>query len=679
MRRSNLLTLRKFFNWKSTWCSKFFYRSLLYKDLFIQFYLNSLFFKLRFNTSSIKLNYLNTNIVICTFDIYINSLRRLKRYNNIFLKKISKMYDYILTYLNLIKNNKIVISNTNSNINTYNLKFFYLNFFFNIFKYNKKSKLIIYKNSINYPFFTNIKFCTIFFNNDIFYSYNNISKFYNLIDLLKETQFFNCIKLEYYYNVINNLNFKDFFFFNFEKTVTFNYNFGLLPYYYLKSKYFLLTDHNYDFTSINPLLSIIFNVVFFLKNYVKSIALFENLAYILFFKNINFFYKYEYKFKKKESNFSILNVQTLPNFKKNITINKLDFYKLKSTFFTYLNPQLIKNFNIIKSLLYFKKINIFKITKIYKFLKKIYNKLNNYDRTQNYLYIYWILKKIWFNLFNRIYISYLYKIIKFRNFLKYKLINLITHFFSIINKYLYLFNFNITYKSSLNFIKNINFLMKLKKFILVLKLDPKKIKKYFKYIYITSYFNSLFLLVEKTLLMYNNKNLKYVLIPNIFLFIKPFISSAKLICDYLYFKLKKKLTINNVYNKIRKWQLAERSAIATSFRIKKKMRYYYINYNKLKKATFQNQLFKNTFFRESLEFRAPLRGIRCVCSGPPYKAKRKLRNFYHIWVANFNLTGWMPLQQFKYQIDYYQTFIVLKRATIGLKVWILLESYVVLK
>jgi ribosomal protein S3 len=39
----------------------------------------------------------------------------------------------------------------------------------------------------------------------------------------------------------------------------------------------------------------------------------------------------------------------------------------------------------------------------------------------------------------------------------------------------------------------------------------------------------------------------------------------------------------------------------------------------------------------------------------------------------------MPLQQLKYQIDYYQTFIVLKRSTIGLKVWILLESYVVLK
>jgi hypothetical protein len=100
--------------------------------------------------------------------------------------------------------------------------------------------------------------------------------------------------------------------------------------------------------------------------------------------------------------------------------------------------------------------------------------------------------------------------------------------------------------------KNINFLMKLKKFILVLKFDLKKIKQYFKYIYITSYFNTLFMLTEKTLLMYNNKNINYVLLPNIFLFIKPFISSAKLVCDYLYFKLKKKLTISTVYNKIRK-------------------------------------------------------------------------------------------------------------------------------
>jgi hypothetical protein len=39
----------------------------------------------------------------------------------------------------------------------------------------------------------------------------------------------------------------------------------------------------------------------------------------------------------------------------------------------------------------------------------------------------------------------------------------------------------------------------------------------------------------------------------------------------------------------------------------------------------------------------------------------------------------MPLQSFDYVIDYYQTYIVLKRASLGLKVWLLLESYKVLK
>jgi hypothetical protein len=76
----------------------------------------------------------------------------------------------------------------------------------------------------------------------------------------------------------------------------------------------------------------------------------------------------------------------------------------------------------------------------------------------------------------------------------------------------------------------------------------------------------------------------------------------------------------------------------------------------------------NLIFKKSINTRLPLKGIRCLCSGPAYKARRKTRRFYHLWIANYTLTGSMSLQQLRYKIDYHQTFIVLKRATIGLKV-----------
>lgn len=688
MRRANLLTLRKFFNWKSTWCSKFFYKSLLYKDLFIQFYLNSLFFKLRFNTSSIRLNYMSTNIIVCTFDIYINSLRRLKRYNNFFFKKISKMYDYVLIYLDVLKNNKIS-SKTFKPVKASifnNFKLVYLNFFFYIFKYKKKNNLKL-RNNIKNVLLNKSKFKIILYDaNDFFYNYNDFSKSNVVLNLVK----FNSInkiqiKLEYYYNIVTNnytnSHIKNLTFVNLIKL--FNYNFIILPYNYLKFQYFFFTFiNNFKLDILNSPIHIVLNLLFYYKNIFNNLFLFSKLVPNLFFKTINL-----NKLILNKNNFNSVTNNFLSDdsllyngsYKRNSSTLKFDLYNIKSNFFFFININLFKNFKKLNGLLYLKKIKKIRLSKIKNFISKLYIKWGNYDNRKNYLFIFWIFKRIWFKLFNNTYINYIYKIIKYKIFLKYKLISFITNFLSIVNKYFYLFNFKKYYLYSLNFIKNMTTLTRLKRFILVLKFDTKIIKKYFKYIYMTSYLNSLFFLIEKTLVMYTDKNANYILTPNIFLLVKPFINSAKLICDYLYFKLRKKLTINNAYNKIRKWQLAERSTVATSFKIKKKVRFY-PNYNhKFRKSAYQTQLLKNTLFRETLEFRAPLRGIRCLCSGPPYKAKRKLRNFYHVWVANFNLTGWMPLQQSRYQIDYYQTFIVLKRATIGLKVWILLESYVVLK
>jgi hypothetical protein len=121
------------------------------------------------------------------------------------------MYNYILIYLNTVKNNKLLINKTHNDsdsntINLFKLKSFYLNFFFSIFSLKKKSKYLFNKNTIR----------SILYNNNIFFSYNEVLNLENLHNILKlDIQVLNCIKLEYYYKTINSMNL--IFFFNFNK------------------------------------------------------------------------------------------------------------------------------------------------------------------------------------------------------------------------------------------------------------------------------------------------------------------------------------------------------------------------------------------------------------------------------------------------------------------------------
>jgi hypothetical protein len=131
------------------------------------------------------------------------------------------MYDYILTYLNTFKNNKLLINKTHNNghsvsTNSFKLKSFYLNFFFSIFNYKKKSKYIFNKTTIRNPFFINSNYINIVCNNNIFFSYNEVLNLEQLHTILKlDTPLLNCIKLEYYYKTLNVINLN--FLFNFNK------------------------------------------------------------------------------------------------------------------------------------------------------------------------------------------------------------------------------------------------------------------------------------------------------------------------------------------------------------------------------------------------------------------------------------------------------------------------------
>jgi len=71
--------------------------------------------------------------------------------------------------------------------------------------------------------------------------------------------------------------------------------------------------------------------------------------------------------------------------------------------------------------------------------------------------------------------------------------------------------------------------------------------------------------------------------------------------------------------------------------------------------------------------RNPLKGIRIICRGPNYKARRKRKFIFHSWVSNNLITGKMPTQSFDTQIDFFQSFAIMKQATIGVRVWTLFE------
>ena len=64
----------------------------------------------------------------------------------------------------------------------------------------------------------------------------------------------------------------------------------------------------------------------------------------------------------------------------------------------------------------------------------------------------------------------------------------------------------------------------------------------------------------------------------------------------------------------------------------------------------------------------PLKGIRVVCKGPNYKARRKRKFFFHTWVSDDWMTGKMPGQSLDAQVDYYQSFAIQTQASIGIKV-----------
>lgn len=187
------------------------------------------------------------------------------------------------------------------------------------------------------------------------------------------------------------------------------------------------------------------------------------------------------------------------------------------------------------------------------------------------------------------------------------------------------------------------------------------------YYLINRYLITFFVSIEYTFFLITNRNC--ILLFNLYYRYKPFIKSAKLLNDYIWFYLKlesnRKSSISFIYKKIKKWQYKNLNFYNIFYK------YYFFRY---KYRNIPVLLFKNKFKFNTIFFRSfySLYGIRILCSGTFYKGRRKLRKFYHLWVADVSLTGKMPLNSMKFNIDFYKSSIPLKHASLGLKVWLLL-------
>ena len=69
--RGNLNTLRQLFSWNSTWYNKSFYKQLVFRDLILELYLTSIFYKLRIPSSYFLVKNLYFDFYIIETELYI--------------------------------------------------------------------------------------------------------------------------------------------------------------------------------------------------------------------------------------------------------------------------------------------------------------------------------------------------------------------------------------------------------------------------------------------------------------------------------------------------------------------------------------------------------------------------------------------------------------------------------
>lgn len=174
------------------------------------------------------------------------------------------------------------------------------------------------------------------------------------------------------------------------------------------------------------------------------------------------------------------------------------------------------------------------------------------------------------------------------------------------------------------------------------------------------FFNQFLLKIEETIRNYTKQNVyfltNYYYIENGF----PAITNAKIICDFIVYQIHNNMRLKAIFHKIRRWQLVNNE-----------------NKKYLENQFFSNQLLgKVDNYLDHLSYkRYPIMGIRIECSGTSKKGTRKRKIFYGDWIKDFDLISKSPNNTFSADLDYHQSFAIVKSCSIGVKVWVFFKTH----
>lgn len=140
----------------------------------------------------------------------------------------------------------------------------------------------------------------------------------------------------------------------------------------------------------------------------------------------------------------------------------------------------------------------------------------------------------------------------------------------------------------------------------------------------------------------------------------PSITNAKIITDYIVYLIHNQVNIRSIFKKVHAWQLENNE-----------------HRNYLDNLYFQFQSEgKLIEHLNQLSFkRYPIIGIRVECSGTAKKGTRKQKIFYGDWVKEFDSGIKSPNNTFSADLDYYQSFAIVKSSTLGVKVWVFFKTH----
>lgn len=140
----------------------------------------------------------------------------------------------------------------------------------------------------------------------------------------------------------------------------------------------------------------------------------------------------------------------------------------------------------------------------------------------------------------------------------------------------------------------------------------------------------------------------------------PSITNAKIVADYIIYSIHNQLPLRSIFKKVRIWQLENNE---------------HRNY-------LENLFFKYQTEGRLIEYmnqfslkRYPILGIRVECSGTAKKGTRKQKIFYGDWIKDFDENTKSPNNTFSADLDYYQSFAIVKSSTLGIKVWVFFKTH----